>query len=70
MKPAAAGKTRLAGVSRAGRRAALARAMALDTVAAASATPGVAHVLVVTSDDELRARLGRRSTSSTIRAAA
>ncbi|WP_426595186.1 2-phospho-L-lactate guanylyltransferase [Cellulomonas sp. McL0617] len=57
VKPAAAGKTRLAGVLGPADRAALARAMALDTVEAAAATPGVARVLVVTSDDELRAAL-------------
>lgn len=54
VKPAAEGKTRLAGFLSAGDRAALARAMALDTIEAAAATPGVARVLVVTSDDELR----------------
>jgi 2-phospho-L-lactate guanylyltransferase len=55
VKPAAEGKTRLAGVLEPADRAALARAMARDTIEAAAATAGVARVLVVTSDDELRA---------------
>ncbi|WP_028049187.1 2-phospho-L-lactate guanylyltransferase [Cellulomonas sp. URHD0024] len=55
VKPAAEGKTRLAGLLCPSERAALARAMALDTIQAAAATPGVARVLVVTSDDELEA---------------
>ena len=49
VKPAAEGKSRLAGVLDPVDRAALARAMALDTIAAAAATPGVGRVLVVTS---------------------
>ncbi|WP_028047091.1 2-phospho-L-lactate guanylyltransferase [Cellulomonas sp. URHE0023] len=55
VKPAAVGKTRLAGYLDPGARAALARAMALDTMESAAATPGVRRVLVVTSDDEIRA---------------
>src|SRR3954453_2091881 len=48
VKPASEGKTRLAGVLDPADRASLARAMALDTIEAAAATPGVARVLVVT----------------------
>ncbi len=50
VKPAAVGKSRLseAPVD----RAALARAIALDTIAAAAATSSVQRVIVVTSDDE------------------
>ena len=53
VKPAALGKTRLtaAGTD----REALARAIALDTIAAAAATPRVSHVLVVTDDAEVSA---------------
>jgi len=54
VKPAAEGKTRLAGLLPPAGRAALARAMALDTIAAATATPGVRRVVVVTNDDEIR----------------
>ncbi len=50
VKPAALGKTRLTGVSD---REALARALALDTIAAAAATPRVARVIVVTDDAEI-----------------
>jgi 2-phospho-L-lactate guanylyltransferase len=55
VKPAARGKSRLAGFLGPTDRAALARAMALDTIEAAAATPGVARVLVVTADDEISA---------------
>ena len=55
VKPAAQGKSRLAGFLGPTDRAALARAMALDTIEAAAATPGVVQVLVVTADDEIRA---------------
>ena len=54
VKTAAAGKTRLAGVLPESHRQALVRAMALDTVAAAVATPGVVRVLVVTADEPVR----------------
>lgn len=54
VKTAAAGKTRLAGVLPETRRRALVRAMALDTVAAAVAAPGVVRVLVVTADGPVR----------------
>lgn len=53
VKPAAVGKTRLTDVGT--DREALARAIALDTIAAAAATPRVAHVLVVTDDAEVSA---------------
>lgn len=52
VKPAAIGKSRLMGVSD---REALARALALDTIAAAAATPRVSRVVVVTDDVELSA---------------
>ncbi len=52
VKPAAIGKSRLTGVSD---REALARALALDTIAAAAATPRVSRVVVVTDDVELSA---------------
>ena len=55
VKPAGLGKSRLAGFLGPTDRTALARAMALDTIEAAAATPGVERVLVVTSDDEVRA---------------
>lgn len=55
VKPAAEGKSRLAGFLGPTERAALARAMALDTIEAAAATPGVVRVLVVTADAEIRA---------------
>ena len=54
VKAAAEGKSRLAGFLDQVDRAALARAMALDTIEAAAATPGVERVLVVTSDAEIR----------------
>ncbi len=54
VKPAADGKTRLAGALSDAARARLARAMALDTVLAAQAAAGVDRVVVVTADDELR----------------
>lgn len=50
VKPAAIGKTRLTGVYD---REALARALALDTIAAAAATPRVSRVVVVTDDTEI-----------------
>lgn len=53
VKSPAVGKSRLAGLGPV--RARLARAMALDTVDAASRTPGVVQVLVVTPDDEVAA---------------
>jgi len=55
VKPAGLGKSRLAGFLGPAERAALARAMALDTIEAAAATAGVVRVLVVTADDEVRA---------------
>ncbi|KQT01049.1 2-phospho-L-lactate guanylyltransferase [Cellulomonas sp. Leaf395] len=57
VKPAADGKTRLAGVLSATGRERLVRAMALDTIAAAVATPGVVRVVVVTADATLRTLL-------------
>jgi len=53
VKVASAGKTRLAGALDARARTALVRAMALDTVDAASAAGRVARVLVVTADPVL-----------------
>ncbi|MBQ9918893.1 MAG: hypothetical protein IJO71_17060, partial [Microbacterium sp.] len=53
VKPAALGKTRLTAVT--ADREALARAIALDTIAAVAATPRVSHVLVVTDDAEVSA---------------
>jgi len=55
VKPAALGKTRLSVV--AADREALARAIALDTIAAAAATARVTRVLVVTDDTEVRAQI-------------
>lgn len=52
VKPAAIGKSRLTGVPD---REALARALALDTIAAAAATPRVSRVVVVTDDAEISA---------------
>lgn len=57
VKLAADGKTRLADALSPGARERLVRAMAVDTVAAAFATPTVDRVVVVTADDELRAAL-------------
>ncbi|MFF1529619.1 2-phospho-L-lactate guanylyltransferase [Cellulomonas sp. NPDC058312] len=50
VKDASRGKTRLADVLEPGARAALVRAMALDTVEAVLAVPRVARVVVVTAD--------------------
>lgn len=55
VKDARQGKTRLAGFLEPGARAALVRAMALDTIDAVLACPRVARVLVVTGDDEVAA---------------
>jgi len=52
VKPAALGKTRLTAVG--ADREALARAIALDTIAAVAATARVRRVLVVTDDPEVR----------------
>ena len=57
VKPAADGKTRLAGVLSASARERLVRAMALDTIAAAVATADVVRVVVVTADVPLRTSL-------------
>jgi 2-phospho-L-lactate guanylyltransferase len=57
VKLGAAGKTRLAQVLSAGARERLVRAMAVDTVAAAGATPSVDRVVVVTADPVLRSLL-------------
>ena len=57
VKPAADGKTRLAGVLSASARERLVRAMALDTIAAAVATADVVRVVVVTADVPLRTLL-------------
>ncbi len=54
VKPAAQGKTRLAGALPDAVRLRLVRAMALDTLAAAAGTTAVARVVVVTADAELR----------------
>lgn len=57
VKPAEAGKTRLRDAAAGG--AALARAIALDTVIAAAAASEVARVIVVTDDAEIAAALKR-----------
>ena len=57
VKPPSFGKSRLAGLADEQRRE-LAEAFALDTVEAVAATPGVAHVLVVTDDFRLAAAMG------------
>lgn len=57
VKPAAVGKSRLAGVGT--DREALARAIALDTINAAAAAAHVARVLVVTDDAGVRLELRR-----------
>ena len=54
VKPAADGKTRLAGTLSAASRERLVRAMALDTIVAAAAADGVERVVVVTDDGPLR----------------
>ncbi|WP_240674958.1 2-phospho-L-lactate guanylyltransferase [Cellulomonas endophytica] len=54
VRGAATGKSRLLPDADPADRAALVRAIALDTVAAAAAAPGVAAVLVVTPDEGLR----------------
>jgi 2-phospho-L-lactate guanylyltransferase len=54
VKPAARGKSRLAGLLTDDERADLVRAMALDTIAAARAASGVRRVVVVTADGPLR----------------
>lgn len=59
VKPAAAGKSRLGDPG--ADRVALARAIALDTIEAASACAAVARVLVVTSDPETAAAVGSLS---------
>jgi 2-phospho-L-lactate/phosphoenolpyruvate guanylyltransferase len=56
VKVLAHAKSRLTGLD-GGRRAALALAMAADTVAAAAACPAVGRVIVVTDDDAARAEL-------------
>lgn len=56
VKPPSLGKSRLVGLTDEQRRE-LAEAFALDTVAAAAATPGVEAVLVVTDDFRLAAAL-------------
>jgi 2-phospho-L-lactate guanylyltransferase len=57
VKPAADGKTRLAGALSDAARVRLVRAMAIDTITAAAATGAVERVVVVTSDTELSALL-------------
>ena len=57
VKPAALGKTRVS-VARSDREA-LARAIALDTIAAVAATARVRRVLVVTDDAEVRAQVAQ-----------
>lgn len=56
VKDARRGKSRLADVLEPGARAALVRAMALDTVEAVLAAPRVARVVVVTADPEVTAQ--------------
>src|SRR3546814_13444189 len=56
VKPADIGKSRLSDAG--GDRMALARAIALDTIAAASAATQVARVLVVTDDPDVSAAPG------------
>jgi len=58
VKPAAQGKSRLAGLLTDDERADLVRAMALDTIAAARSASGVRRVVVVTADEPLREALG------------
>jgi len=58
VKDARRGKSRLADVLEPGARAALVRAMALDTVSAALACPRVARLLVVTADAQVAAAAG------------
>lgn len=62
VKPPEQGKSRL-GVLPDGHRTALARAFALDTVAAALACPSVGDVLVLTDDFRLAADLAERGCS-------
>lgn len=57
VKPAALGKTRLVAVT--SDREALARAIALDTIAAVAATARVRRVLVVTDDTDVRAQVAQ-----------
>jgi 2-phospho-L-lactate guanylyltransferase len=57
VKPAALGKTRLTAVT--ADREALARAIALDTIAAVAATARVRRVLVVTDDAEVRTQVAQ-----------
>jgi 2-phospho-L-lactate guanylyltransferase len=57
VKPAAVGKSRLTDVGT--DREALARAIALDTIAAAAAATRVARVIVVTDDEGVRAEFRR-----------
>lgn len=57
VKPAALGKTRLVAVT--ADREALARAIALDTIAAVASTARVARVLVVTDDVEVRTQVAQ-----------
>jgi 2-phospho-L-lactate guanylyltransferase len=54
VKPAAEGKTRLAGALSPSARERLVRAMALDTIVAAAGAEGVERVVVVTADPSLR----------------
>lgn len=59
VKPLALAKSRLVGITDA-QRSALAAAFALDTIAVAAATPGVAGVLAVTDDFRFAAKLTDR----------
>lgn len=73
VKDAAAGKTRLGGVFDERSRAALARAMALDTIAAAAACPAVGAVVVVTADDVVAVEAesaAKRRSGATVRVVA
>jgi 2-phospho-L-lactate guanylyltransferase len=68
VRDAAAGKTRLAETLDPGARAALVRAMALDTIAAAAACRQVGRVVVVTGDEVVSREaleLGARSRGAT-----
>ena len=68
VKDAAAGKTRLSGALDDRSRTALARAMALDTIAAAAACEAVGVVVVVTSDDVVAAEAASGRTRADVAA--
>lgn len=66
VKDAAAGKTRLSGSLDDRSRAALARAMALDTIAAAAACPLVGAVVVVTPDAVVAGEAGEAARTASL----